>query len=346
MDIAASPTGPDCFALQKKQIRQRWICFLLCGFLLLICLFLSMTLGAKTIHPLIIWQSLSGQLNSEDSVIILEGRLPRTLLGLMTGAALGLSGAIIQAITRNPLADPGILGINAGASFAVVIAVALLNITAPEHYLWFALLGALCAALLVYLLGSLGNPHRNPVRYVLAGVALSAVLIGISSGITLLNPTAFEKLRFWSAGSLDIRSLDRVLMITPLLVIGIVVALLLSSPLNALSLGDSMATALGINSPRIMVMALLAITLLCGASTAITGPIGFVGLMIPHFSRWIAGQDQRWIMAFTLVLSPTLLLLADIVGRFLLTNELRVSIVTALIGAPIMIVLVRQQKRF
>jgi ferric enterobactin transport system permease protein len=346
MSITSPSIDNQFFLLQKKQAFKRKFWFGISMVILLICIVLSMMLGAKSIHPLIIWQSLSGQINSEDSVIILDGRLPRTLLGLLVGTALGLSGALIQAITRNPLADPGILGINAGASFAVVIAVALLNITAPEHYLWFALSGALCAALLVYLLGSFGNQHRNPVRYVLAGVALSAVLIGISSGITLLNPTAFEKLRFWSAGSLDIRRLDMVLMITPLLVIGIVAALSLSSPLNALSLGDNMATALGINSPRIMLMALLAITLLCGASTAITGPIGFIGLMIPHLARWIAGQDQRWIMAFTLVLSPTLLLLADIAGRFLLTNELRVSIVTALIGAPVMIGLVRQQKRF
>jgi len=346
MDVSSFPLNSNVAALQKQQMHKRWRWFFFSMVGLVMCVFFSMMLGAKSIHPHIIWQSLTGQITSEDSVIILDGRLPRTLLGLMTGAALGLSGAIIQAITRNPLADPGILGINAGASFAVVIAVALLNISNPEHYLWFALLGSLCAASLVYLLGSLGNPHRNPVRFVLAGVALSAVLIGISSGVTLLNPTAFEKLRFWSAGSLDIRRLDMVLMIAPALLIGMVVALLLASPLNALSLGDSMATALGINGPKIMLLALLAVTLLCGASTAITGPIGFIGLMIPHVARWIAGQDQRWIMAFTLVLSPTLLLLADIAGRFLLTNELRVSIVTALIGAPVMIWLVRQQRRF
>jgi ferric enterobactin transport system permease protein len=345
MNIMSPSSMTTLSSLNKRQHSQRAYWLFACIALLLLCTILSMMLGAKSIAPITVWHTLTGEISNADSVIIWQGRLPRTLLGLVCGAALGLSGAIIQAITRNPLADPGILGINAGASFAVVIAIALLNVSAPEQYIAFALVGALCTTSLVYLLGTLGNPSRNPIRYVLGGVAVSAVLMGISSGITLLNPTAFDKLRFWSAGSLDVRNLDLILTITPLIGMGIVIALLLASPLNALSLGDSMATSLGLSGPRIMLLALLAITLLCGASTAIAGPIGFIGLMIPHVARWIAGQDQRWIMAFTLILSPILLLSADILGRFLLANELRVSIVTALIGAPVMIWLVRQQQR-
>ncbi len=339
--MSKSLTNPNVAIpdMASPQYFARW-CFCLAG--LTTCLVFSLMLGAKPIPLTEIFQVIVHQIETENSQIILEGRLPRTLVGLFAGIALGLSGVIIQAITRNPLADPGILGLNAGASFAVVVTVAVFGISSPSSDVIAALLGAGCTGLGVFLLGTFGNPHRHPARFVLAGVAISAVLMGMSSALTLLNPASFEKLRFWNAGSLDIRSQAPLFWMIPIITLATITAFFLAVPLNTIMLGDHMATALGVQSPKVLVLALLTVTLLVGTTTAVTGPIGFVGLMIPHACRWIAGQHQARMMAFTLVLAPTLLLAADILGRFLLTNELRVAVVTALLGGPVMIWLVRR----
>lgn len=320
-----------------------WMGGLFCLMCVMVC---SMLLGAKSI-PLseIINLLIHPSITTENQLILMEGRFPRTIAGLFCGIALGLSGVIIQAITRNPLADPGILGLNAGASFAIVLAVSVFGLNSPVYDVLFAFGGAAFTGILVFLLGTLGNPHRHPVRYILSGVAISAVLIGLSSAMTLINPAVFDKLRFWSAGSLDIRTTEPLLWMGLLLLPGILLALRLAAPLNAIQLGEQMATALGIQSPKVLILALLTITLLVSCATAFTGPIGFIGLMVPHVARWIVGQHQLRIMLFTLLFAPILLISTDIIGRFLLTNELRVSVVTAFIGAPMMIWLVRRQTR-
>lgn len=312
--------------------------------LLALLVLLSLAMGARAIPLGMVIDSLAGHGVGPDAVIVREARLPRTLLGLLAGAALGLSGALIQSLTRNPLADPGILGVNAGASFAVVLGVAVFGAQGAGSLVAWASAGALAITVLVYLAGAHGLARLDPLRFLLAGVAIGAVLTGLSSGITLLNPAAFDRLRFWNAGSLDVRDLDLVLGVAPLIVAGAVLALLLARPLNALGLGQEMAVSLGIHPQRVHALAVLAITLLCGASTAAAGPIGFVGLMIPHIARWLVGVDQRWVLSFTVLLGPILLLASDIVGRLLLPGELRVSIVTAFVGAPVLIWLARRQR--
>ncbi len=303
----------------------------------------SLCVGAKPLSIGILWNVFTGQEHGLAKTIIFEGRLPRTINGLFVGMALGTSGALIQAITRNPLADPGILGVNLGASLAIAIAIVFLGATQLTEFFGYAALGAFLASILVYFVGSIGGGKSDPLKLTLAGVAIGAVFGGISSGLTLFNPSAFDQMRFWAVGSLDIRSLSVPLFIAPIVLFGCVLAVAITPALNAFGLGDSLASALGSKPARTQLIGLITITLLCGAATAAAGPIGFVSLMMPHIARWMVGPDQRWIVPFCFILTPTLLLLADIIGRILIAGELRVSIVTAFIGAPILIYLVRRK---
>ncbi|MGK3143122.1 Fe(3+)-siderophore ABC transporter permease [Pantoea sp. C2G6] len=312
------------------------------GMLLLLLLALSLMFGAKAIPLHEVSRALLTSCASADCVIVRDARLPRTLAGLLAGIGLGVAGALMQSLTRNPLADPGLLGVNAGAGFAVVLGIALAGADSPADWLGFAFSGALLASLLVALTGALGGGRVSPVRLTLAGVALGAVLEGLTSGLSLLNPDIYDHLRFWHSGSLDIRSLALLRATWPAVAIGSLLALLLARSLNSLSMGGEMATALGTRVIRTQLVGLLAIALLSGAATAAVGPIAFVGLMTPHLARWLMGNDHRWLLPGTILLTPCLLLAADILGRLLVPGELRVSIVTAILGAPMLIVLVRR----
>lgn len=313
------------------------------GMLLLLLLALSLMLGAKSIAIHDISLALTTSCGSADCIIVREARLPRTLAGLLAGCALGLAGALMQSLTRNPLADPGILGVNAGAGFAVVLGIALFGADSSADWLGFAFGGALLASLLVALTGALGGGRVNPVRLTLAGVALGAVLEGLTSGLSLLNPDIYDHLRFWHSGSLDIRNFAILRATYPAVIVGVLIALLLARSLNSLSMGGDLATALGTRVARTQLLGLLAIALLSGAATAAVGPIAFVGLMTPHLARWLWGNDHRWMLPGTLLITPCLLLAADILGRVMVPGELRVAVVTALIGAPMLIVLVRRK---
>ncbi|RDL52982.1 Ferric enterobactin transport system permease protein FepD [Ensifer sp. M14] len=306
----------------------------------------SLLLGARHVAvPTVVDALVSYDATSAEHIIIRDYRLPRTLLALLCGAAFGVSGALIQAATRNPLADPGILGVNAGAAFFVTLAVGMFGVHAVESYLWFALAGAISVTLLVYGAASQGRDGATPLRLVLCGIALSAVLGGIGSSITLINPQAFDALRSWSIGSVAGRGMEVVRAVAPFIVCGLVLALGLARPLNALALGDDLSRSLGANVIRTRFLVVIAVTLMSGAATAAAGPIGFVGLMVPHAVRWFSGPDQRWIIVFTLLCAPSLLLFADIVGRLVLfPGELEVGIVTAFIGAPVLILLARRTK--
>lgn len=320
---------------------------LLLGLALLVAALLtSLLIGARPIAASTALDALFAyDASSAEHIIIRDYRLPRTLLGLLCGAAFGVSGALIQAATRNPLADPGILGVNAGAAFFVTLAVGLFGFHSIDAYLWFAFLGAILVTLAVYALGAAGRDGATPVRLVLAGVALSAVLGGIGSAITLLDPRAFDSMRFWSIGSVAGRNMEIVAAVAPFIGVGLVIALIAARPLNAVALGDDLARSLGANIFHARVLTLVAVTLLAGAGTAAAGPIGFVGLMVPHVVRWFTGPDQRWIIPMTMLYAPVLLLAADIAGRLILfPGELEAGIVTAFIGAPVLILLALRKK--
>ena len=251
----------------------RVVTLLILFLLLLLMAVMSLLIGAKSLPVEVVINAFSGQCRSADCTIVLDARLPRTLAGILAGGALGLAGALMQTLTRNPLADPGLLGVNAGASFAIVLGAAVWSFSSPIALLSMAIAGALCAALVVAFTGSQGGGQLSPVRLTLAGVALAAVLEGLSNGIALLNPVVYDQLRFWQAGTLDIRTLETLKIIVLPVLAGCAIALFISRSLNSLSMGTDTATALGSKVARTQLLGLIAITLLCGSATAAVGPI-------------------------------------------------------------------------
>lgn len=306
----------------------------------------SVGVGSKPIPLGIVLESLVNYDASFDThVIVREMRLPRTLVGVAVGAALAIAGALIQALTRNPLADPGILGVNAGAAFFVAIGVGFFGVTSIHGYVWFAFAGALIVTVLVYVIGSAARGPADPVRLTLAGVALAAVLSGITTGLVLLDPQTFDQMRHWNAGTVAGRGYDVLLPVMPFIVAGVLLAVTVAPSLNAIALGDDLATALGTRVMMTRIAVVAAVTLLAGGATAIAGPIIFVGLMIPHVARWITGPEQRWIVAYALIMGPLLLVISDILGRVVARPaELPVGVVTAFVGAPVLIALIRRKK--
>ncbi|HTW17616.1 MAG TPA: iron chelate uptake ABC transporter family permease subunit [Nocardioides sp.] len=274
--------------------------------------------------------------------VALQLRVPRTILGILVGAALGLAGAILQGLTRNPLADPGIMGINAGAATAVVLAITVLGVGSVSGYIWFAFAGAVLATALVYVIGSLGREGATPVKMALAGAAVTAGLTSLTTGMMMTDVEVLDQLRFWQVGSLAGRYAPIVEGIAPFLVVGIVGALLCGRALNGLALGDDTARALGLRVGRTRVLLLGLVALLCGAGTAACGPIVFVGLVVPHVARLVCGPDYRWILPYSMLLGPVLLLGADIIGRVAGSpGELQVGVVMGVLGAPFFVALVR-----
>ncbi|MFG2020034.1 FecCD family ABC transporter permease [Actinomadura geliboluensis] len=279
---------------------------------------------------------------SRAELIVHELRLPRTLLGIAVGAALGLAGAVMQALTRNPLAEPGLLGVNGGAAFAVVLVIGLADAGDPLVYVWAAFAGAAGAAVLVYLIGARGRGGASPARLVLAGAALNAVFSAMTAGVMLFTPANFNGFRFWQVGSLGGRELAVFYRVLPFVLAGAVLALLLARPLNALGMGDEAGRALGSRPGRTRALGALAVVLLCGSATAAAGPIWFLGLAVPFIVRAAAGPDQRLVLPYSLLLAPVLLLGADIIGRVVAPGELETGIVTAFLGAPLFAVMVRR----
>lgn len=332
-------------AEDRPRAGRRAIGLLLLAVALVVVCLASLAFGA---NPLPLEQVLRGLLQpdgGEASLIVWSLRVPRTVVGLLVGAAFGVAGALIQALTRNPLADPGILGVNAGAGFAVTLGVGAFGLSGASGYVWFAFLGAAVATVLVYLIGSAGRGRVSPVTLVLAGVALSAVLGGFSTFLTLIDEETFRAVRSWGLGSIALTSLEDAASVAPFIVAGLVLALALAGPLNAIALGDDLAASLGTKVGRTRVLGIVAVTLLAGGGTALTGGIGFVGLMVPHVVRWFTGPDQRWILATSAVAAPVLVLAADVLGRVVARpGEIEVGIVTAVVGAPVLIALVRRRK--
>ncbi|MGV9799646.1 iron chelate uptake ABC transporter family permease subunit [Mycobacterium sp. NPDC003449] len=327
----------------RATTRSRATGLLIATLLLAVVCVASLAIGTENVSLSTVWQALTDYRDAGDQWIVHDLRIPRTVLGLLVGLALGLSGTLIQAVGRNPLADSEILGINSGAALFVVAAIAFLGFTGIWTYIGFAFVGALFAMVLVYLIGMTGRSAVTPVRVLLAGVAIAAVMDGIGYVIRLRNPRAFDNMRFWDAGALDGHPLQVSAAIAPFIAIGVVLCLVVSRSLNITALGDDLAASMGTNVARTQALSLIAVTLLAGAATAGAGPIGFVGLMVPHAVRRFTGPDWRWILAYATVVAPSLLLAADILGRVVIRPaELPAGIVTAFVGAPVLIWLIRK----
>ncbi len=306
---------------------------------------LSLAIGSRPVPLAEIMQAFQAYDPHNDLHLIIRTlRVPRTLVAVLAGLALGVAGAIMQAATRNPLAEPGLLGINAGAALAVVLSVALFNISTMAHYVWFAFLGAGLAGIAVFLLGQAHEAGTNPVRLVLAGAGLT-VMLGSVTGIVLLNVplTVFDNFRNWSAGSLEGRGSDVLGVLALSVAIGMAIAFSIAGNLNALALGKDLGLALGVNVRATWSLSCLGVMLLAGAATAAAGPIGFVGLVAPHVARMICGPDYRWILPYSAVLAAILLLSADVVGRVIaMPSEVAAGIIAALIGGPFFVFVVRR----
>ncbi|WP_410653741.1 FecCD family ABC transporter permease [Amycolatopsis sp. cmx-4-54] len=299
---------------------------------------LSVGIGAHAIAPGEVVRALLGDGNPSDRAVVLDIRMPRAVLAIGVGAALAVGGVLVQALSRNALAEPGVLGVTAGAGFAIAVGSSFgLAASAPAE-LGLAVLGALGASALVYAVGS-----KSPLRLVLAGTALSAVLLGLTLGLRLLFPDTFDVYRFWSVGSLAGR--EQAPTTVPLVIIGLSLlgAFAVSRQLNAIALGETVAHTLGANVARVRTITLMLITLMAGAATALAGPILFVGLIVPHLARRVAGASIPWLIALAALLGPVLMLAADVGSRVLLpTGEVPVAIVTAFLGGPVLIWAVRK----
>ncbi|MDP9388096.1 MAG: iron chelate uptake ABC transporter family permease subunit [Actinomycetota bacterium] len=313
--------------------------------LLLVIAFASVAYGSKPIALGTVLDAFFGYDASNDHLIVRELRVPRTVVGLGVGVALGLAGAVMQGVTRNPLADPGIFGVEAGAALAVVVAIHSFGVTSLTGYVWFAFAGAAVASVVVYGLGSVGRGGATPVKLALAGAAVAALFSSFTSAILLLDVDTLDQFRFWAVGSLAGRDATVASHVAPFLLVGVVLALGSARGLNALALGDDVARSLGQRVGWARGGAALAVIVCSGAAVAAAGPIGFVGLTVPHVARAICGPDYRWVLPWSLLLAPSLLLGADIVGRVVARPaELQVGIVTAFVGAPFFIALVRRRK--
>ncbi|MGY0065024.1 FecCD family ABC transporter permease [Streptomyces sp. LZ34] len=312
---------------------------------LVLCVALSLALGARSVPLSTVVDALFGGAHGREALVVTGLRLPRTVIGLAVGAALGVAGAVAQGITRNPLASPTTLGINAGAGFAVVVAIYALKLTSPAEYLWFAFAGAAGAALFAQALARRAG-DIDPVRLALGGTVLQLVLLSWTSAVMLLNQRTLDEARFWLAGSLSGRTFDVLCPVLPTLVLGLVVALAVSPALNALALGDDSAQALGVPVARIRLAGGIAVVLLAGSAVAVAGPVAFVGLAAPHLVRPLLGGDHRLLVPGCLIAGPLLLLAADVLGRIVIRpSELEVGIVTAFLGAPLLALLARKVAR-
>lgn len=306
---------------------------------------LSIAIGSHPLSPARVWEVLWNPDDTQATVAVHELRLPRTIVGIVTGAALGLAGALMQTLTRNPLADPGVLGVNAGAALAVVATSAVTGVTAVGFSVWAALIGAFLAVGAVHVLGDTGSTGGSPARIALAGVAITAALSAIVQTVILADQEVFNEFRFWAAGSLDGRALTTTGTILPFVVVGIAIAAALAPRLNALALGDETGRSLGLDVRRTRLMTVIAIALLCAAATAAVGPIAFVGLGVPHVARALCGSDQRWVLPCSLLLGSAFLLGADVLGRVLGgTSEVQAGIITAILGGPVFVAVVRRRR--
>nr|WP_245865789.1 iron chelate uptake ABC transporter family permease subunit [Rhodococcus kyotonensis] len=305
----------------------------------------SIAIGARPLTFDEIGHALISSTGTDTDIIVRTLRIPRTILALVVGIALGIAGALIQGHTRNPLADAGLLGLNAGAAFFVVLAIYLFRFNSPSQYLWFAFAGSAVASVVVFGLSSIGNGKASPLNLALAGAGVAFFLAAMTNAIVLLDQTSLDGYRFWSVGSVAGRGLDIFWTVLPFLVVGVLIALASTPGLNVMSLGEDVARSLGTNIALTRTIGIIAITLLTGAATAACGPIAFIGLVVPHVARVVTGPDYRWLVPYAGLMGGVMLMIADVIGRVVVRpGELQVGIVLALFGAPFFIALVRRRK--
>ncbi|MEZ2190423.1 FecCD family ABC transporter permease [Corynebacterium sp. CCM 9204] len=339
---AAAPTRP------RPHHRRGRMWAVICGSLAVVvtATLAGLFTGSHPVPPSAVIEAITAfDQTNPDHLIIMRSRLPRIALGLIVGLCLGLAGGLIQALTRNPLADPGILGINAGASLAVCVAIGYAGVTSVSGYVWWAFAGAGVVSVMVYLLGSVSRGAASPARLALAGAAFTMALSSVISMILLSNYSVFEHFRFWAIGSLQGRDVDVLTAVLPFVAVGCVLALLLARPLNALGLGEQSAVGLGVRIGVVRLTTALAVVMLAGAATAAAGPITFVGLAAPHLARRLTGPDNRVLIPAIMVIGPALLVATDVAGKVIIAPaELQTGVATALLGGPIFIALVRSRK--
>jgi iron complex transport system permease protein len=311
---------------------------------LLVAVLLSLGVGARAIPPPVVLDAMLHGGGGQDGEVVRELRLPRTLVALLVGSGLALAGSVLQGLTRNPIADPGILGISQGASLGVVISIAFFGVTTLSGYIWFAFGGAAIGSAVVYAIASSGRGGATPVKLALGGAALSALLVSVTMGILATRSATLDEFRFWQVGSVAGRDPEVAAQLWPLIALGAVMAIGIARGLDALALGDEMATGLGQRVALIRVTGAAAATVLTGAAVAAAGPIAFIGLAVPHIARALVGGDHRWMLPLAALIGPVMLLVSDVIGRIVLPpGEVPAGVMTALIGVPFLITLVRRK---
>ncbi|MGW0731308.1 FecCD family ABC transporter permease [Streptomyces sp. NPDC002851] len=311
---------------------------------LLVAVLLSLAVGARAIAPSAVFEALFGSGHSANAEVVRELRVPRTLIGLMVGAALALAGTALQGITRNPIGDPGILGISHGASVAVVLAIAFAGVHTLTGYVWFAFAGAAVASVAVYAIASSGRGGATPVKLALGGAAVNALLVSVTMAVLTTKAAALDEFRFWQVGSVAGRNTEVVAQIWPFLLVGVVLVVSVARGLDALALGEDVAKGLGQKVATVRIVGGLGATVLTGAGVAAAGPIAFIGLAVPHIARALVGSDHRWVLPMAALLGPVMLLVSDVVGRIVFPpGEVPAGVMTALIGVPFLVTLVRRK---
>lgn len=345
-DVVTPQAGTTSIAEQTQiQIQQRMLGLILGAAVLGLLVAASLAVGSRSIALGEVWEALTNYDRSNDEhLVVRELRVPRTVLGLVVGAALGVAGAVMQALTRNPLAEPGILGVNAGASAAVAVAIAL-GATTVLSYVWFSFAGAALAGALVYVLGGASHSGSNPVRLTLAGAALSVVLGSFTKLLLINYPQTFLKFRFWAVGGIQGRDFDVIVPISVFVAIGLIIAFSLARSLDSVALGSETSRALGASPNKVWAGAAVCVVLLSGAASAAAGPIGFVGLTAPHVARSVVGTQHRWVLPYSMMVAAGAVLGADVAGRMVIRpGEISTGIMTALIGGPFFVMLVRRKR--
>lgn len=338
--------GSEKFSAQKMSARRRFAWLVVLTAALLLAVLLSLAVGARSIPLPTVVDALVNFDPANGDHAVVASRIVRTVAGLIVGLSLGLAGTSMQGVARNPLADPGILGVNAGAALAVVAGIFFFGAAGVSSYLWFAFAGSAVAAVVVYAVASLGRSGATPVKLALAGAAVAAGMGSLMSAMLVTSQDSLELFRSWQVGALAGKSWESILSVLPFVAVGAVILLGTGKLLNTLALGDDMARGLGHRPGLGRAISAIGIVLLCGSATALAGPIGFICLVVPHLLRGLVGPDYRWLLPLSLLAAPTVLLVADVVGRVvLLPGEVPAGILAALIGAPVFIAVVRRGKQ-